>query len=275
MANAFRYTHAVVSRIPKSFVKNAIGLSEPVDFALAQVQHKNYVKCLQSLNIDVIELPPDEEFPDSVFVEDTAVVCNGTALITRPGHPSRRKETETIKQILKKELELKIVEVEDEKATLDGGDVLFTGREFFVGLTERTNVLGALAVANAFPEYPCTPVKLKGALHLKSLVTMAGIDVLCTSIDQDAQEVIKRIEREASYNYHVLTLPDRDAANVIFANGTLLHRSRDEFPRSTKVFEEKVTGPRIEINSSETSKAQAALTCSSLLISLPKKFSGI
>lgn len=69
-------------------------------------------------------------------------------------------QVENIRAILKKELDLALVEIADPKAKLEGGDVLFTGREFFVGLSEFTNEAGARAVANAFPEFPCVPIKV-------------------------------------------------------------------------------------------------------------------
>jgi len=87
---AFRYTHAVVSRIPLSLrTRGEIDLEE------AKKEHETYVRTLRELGIDVIELPPDETLPECVFVEDCAVVCNGAALIARPGAPHRQKEVRT------------------------------------------------------------------------------------------------------------------------------------------------------------------------------------
>lgn len=97
----------------------------------------------------------------------------------------------TVRAVLKKELQLPIVEMADESARLDGGDVLFTGREFFVGLSSRTNEAGARAVAAAFPEFPTTPVPVPGATHLKNLVSVAGPEVLCVAATKPAQELIK------------------------------------------------------------------------------------
>jgi len=95
MANAFKFTHAVVCRLPDSFEKNAVGTKGVINLEKAKQQHSEYVSTLRRLGLDVIELPPDEQLPDCVFVEDTAVVVNGQALITRPGHPSRQKEVRT------------------------------------------------------------------------------------------------------------------------------------------------------------------------------------
>lgn len=93
---AFRYTHAVVCRIPLSLQTKA-----RVDVEEAKKQHESYVRLLRELGLDVIELPPDEALPECVFVEDTAVVCNGTALITRPGAPHRVKEVKEINSLLR------------------------------------------------------------------------------------------------------------------------------------------------------------------------------
>lgn len=92
MANYGRYTHAIVCRLPNSFSR-ALGLSEAgADLDAARRQHEAYVRALRQLDVDVIELPADEAHPDCVFVEDCAVVCNGIALLCRPGHASRRGE---------------------------------------------------------------------------------------------------------------------------------------------------------------------------------------
>ncbi|XP_067086555.1 N(G),N(G)-dimethylarginine dimethylaminohydrolase 1 isoform X2 [Osmerus mordax] len=164
MAGFGNFTHAVVRAIPSSLAKEALRTNNlDVDLAKAQLEHEVYVNVLkQKLGLEVIELPADESLPDCVFVEDAAVVCGDTALITRPGAESRRKETEAIRQALK-QLDLNIVEMTDENATLDGGDVLFTGREFFVGLSKRTNQKGAEILADAFKE---TLLVSRGSLTL-------------------------------------------------------------------------------------------------------------
>ncbi|XP_046683260.1 N(G),N(G)-dimethylarginine dimethylaminohydrolase 1 [Homalodisca vitripennis] len=245
---SIKFTHAVVCRIPNSFK------SKDINFEEAKRQHETYVRLLRNIGLDVIELPPDEALPECVYVEDTAVVCNGIALITRPGNPARLKEVETIRSVLKKELDLPVVDISDEAAKLDGGDVLFTGREFFVGLSKWTNEAGARAVAAAFPEYPCTPIKVGDTQHLKYMISMAGPDVFCVSSSKSSQEVLKRIEREATFGYQILTVPEEVAANVLYINGTLVHRSEDEIPDSCKVFYDKIDFARHAVNVSELVK---------------------
>ena len=103
----------------------------------------------EQLGLEVVVLEADESSPDCVFVEDPAVVCNGKALITNPGHPNRKGETTAIKKALEN-LELEIITMLSH-AEMDGGDVLFTGYEFFVGLSKRTNNEGAIVLKEAFP----------------------------------------------------------------------------------------------------------------------------
>lgn len=101
-------------------------------------------------------------------------------------------QVETIRAILKKELNLPVYEIADSRACLDGGDVLFTGREFFVGISNRTNERGAMALASAFPEYPVTPIRVPSKfLHLKSCISMAGPDILCISSSPEARDVLR------------------------------------------------------------------------------------
>ncbi|KAK6627246.1 hypothetical protein RUM44_009723 [Polyplax serrata] len=258
---AMKYTHAVVCRIPQSYRTKC-----EVDLDEAKKQHETFVKLLRELGLDVIELPPDENLPESVFVEDTAIISNGTVLITRPAS-SRTKELDSIRSVLKKELNLPIIEIEDVNAKLDGGDVLFTGREFFVGLSNKTNEAGAKAVAAAFPEFSCIPINVGDEKYrLKNLVSVAGPDLLCVASTKPGQDLIKRIEREASYTYQTLTVPEEAAANVLYINGTLIHRTEDEIPKSFMVFAEKIDFSKRSVKASELAKLGHSLSSCCLLL---------
>lgn len=83
-----RYTHAVVCRLPRSLTD----VQSTLDYDRAKRQHENYVRILRDIGLDVIEMPSDEETPWCAFVDDTAFVCNGTAIITKPAEPERAKE---------------------------------------------------------------------------------------------------------------------------------------------------------------------------------------
>nr|XP_015194884.1 PREDICTED: N(G),N(G)-dimethylarginine dimethylaminohydrolase 2-like [Lepisosteus oculatus] len=145
-----RFTHAVVRGIPESFGQEGGAAPAAVDLAKAQRQLGVLTGALrQKVGLQVLEVPADPRLPESWRLEDLAVVQGDTALVTRPFRQQRRGEAEAVRQVLS-ELKLRVVEVTDEGATLDGSDVLFTGREFFVGISSHTNHKGAEAVADTF-----------------------------------------------------------------------------------------------------------------------------
>ncbi|KAL4634930.1 N(G),N(G)-dimethylarginine dimethylaminohydrolase 1 [Arapaima gigas] len=268
-----KFTHAVVRAIPASLVQGALRMSSgaEVDLTHARREHDQYVATLRhTLGLQVIELPADESLPDCVFVEDVVLVCGDTALITRPGAASRRKETEAMKEALK-DLELNIEEMDDDSATLDGGDVLFTGREFFVGLSKRTNQRGAEILADTFKDYTVSTVPVLGGLHLKSFCSMAGPDLIVVSSSEPAQKALKIMQQMSDHGYESLTVPDDAAANCIYMNlpdkgHVLLHCAPEEYPESAKVFEQLKDYMLIPISNSEKTKVDGALTCCSVLI---------
>ena len=140
-AEHFHYTRALVGSVPKSFAAKSLRFqepAEPIDLTKALADHENYVREIRRLIPRVVQIPPDEETPDMVFVEDPAVVRDGKALITQMVQPSRAREVRPLRSVLE-EMNLEIVEIDDPEATIDGGDVVFTGREFLVGISRRTN----------------------------------------------------------------------------------------------------------------------------------------
>ncbi|XP_004520179.1 N(G),N(G)-dimethylarginine dimethylaminohydrolase 1 [Ceratitis capitata] len=256
-----RYTHAIVARISESLKS-----SGEFNYTVAKKQHHDFCALLRDVGLDVIELPPDDMLPEGVFVENAAVICNGVALISRSDNLLRQREADSMEIILKKELDIPVVNPNISNALLDGGDVLFTGREFFVGISNYTNEDGAKTVAVAFPEYPVTPIKVNGNKRLKYYVTMAGPDVLSVSTSIYCQEIVKRMEREASFKYQKITLPEEHAANMLYVNGILIHRSPNEIPASYKVIKEKIDTPSRNIDISEFGKFASGLTSSCLLL---------
>lgn len=226
------------------------------------------------MNLDVIELQSDDTLPDSAFIDCVATICDGTALIAQPHLMSRRREAEITKSLLRKE-GLNIIEIKDPLAILDGTDVFFTGREFFVALSKRTNITGAKAVASAFPDYPVSLLKLKkGSMHLKAYISMAGQDLLAIGSSDIAKDVIKQMKELSEYKkYQVITVPEYQAVNCLYLNNTLLHCSSAEYPNSAKTFAEKIENNRIELKNKEFSKVDRFLTCRSLLFTKRKLYS--
>lgn len=262
----FQYVGAIVCGIPSSLPDAAQRLSDPseaVNYNKAVQQHQEYVRALKDLGLQVIELPADEKYPDCVFVEDVAVVCDKVALLARLGHITRRGEATKMKTTLQ-QLGLKVVEMQ-EPAALDGGDVLFTGKEFLVGLSTRTNLAGVNCLAETFPNYPVTTIPVTEHLHLKSMMTMAGDDMIVVGESEEAKNAWSEMEKKARFRYEKLSVSEDTAANCVFVNGTLLHLSAAEIPNSIETFN-KITGPKIELENSELHKVDGCLTCLSILI---------
>ncbi|XP_042273283.1 N(G),N(G)-dimethylarginine dimethylaminohydrolase 1 isoform X3 [Thunnus maccoyii] len=170
-----------------------------------------------------------------------------------------------------KELNMNIVEMTDENATLDGGDVLFTGREFFVGLSKRTNQRGAEILADAFKDYAVSTVPVLEGLHLKSFCSMGGPGLIVIGSSEPAQKALKIMQQMSDHRYDKLTVPDDHAANCIYMNlpnkgHVLLHCTAEEFPESTKMFEKLKDHMLIPVSNMEKIKVDGALTCCSVLI---------
>ena len=143
----------------------------PVDVDLARRQHDAYCAALAEAGWTVREVPPADDCPDSVFVEDTVVVCDGLAVLTRPGADVRRAEIAGTEAAVR-ELGLDLVRI-SEPGTLDGGDVLQWGTTVYVGRGGRTNRDGIRQLRRHLTALGRTvvPVALRDVLHLKSAVT--------------------------------------------------------------------------------------------------------
>ncbi|XP_073679130.1 N(G),N(G)-dimethylarginine dimethylaminohydrolase 1 [Garra rufa] len=172
-------------------------------------------------------------------------------------------------------LSLNIVEMTDESATLDGGDVLFTGREFFVGLSTRTNQRGAEILADTFKDYAVSTVPVQDRLHLKTFCSMAAPGLIAIGSSEAAQKALKIMQQMSDHKYDKLTLPDDFAANCIYMNlpgkgDVLLHCTPEEFPESAKVFEKLKDHMLIPVTNQEKAKVDGGLTCLSVLINKKK-----
>jgi dimethylargininase len=132
------FKHAIV-RTPCPEMIHGItssSLGKP-DYTLALNQHKQYVEALRSLGLEITVLEPDNRFPDSTFVEDVALCTAGFSVITNPGASSRKGEQVDIERILGSFYDS--IEHIDAPGTLEAGDVMMTGRHFYIGFSERTN----------------------------------------------------------------------------------------------------------------------------------------
>jgi dimethylargininase len=229
---------------------------EPIDVVRARAQHATYCDVLREAGWAVIKLSAVADWPDSVFVEDTAVVTDEVAIITRPGVPSRRPETVPIADVLGRFRD--VVRIE-EPATIDGGDVLRIGERVWVGLTSRTNQAGADALRYILARYGYTvnQVRLKGCLHLKSAATAIGPTSVIINpvwISRATFDGLETIEVDPDEPY---------AANVLWLDGVAV--ASQAHPRTLKQIEARGIVCRT-IDVSEFAKAEGALTCCSILL---------
>nr|XP_042093268.1 N(G),N(G)-dimethylarginine dimethylaminohydrolase 2 isoform X1 [Ovis aries]XP_042093269.1 N(G),N(G)-dimethylarginine dimethylaminohydrolase 2 isoform X1 [Ovis aries] len=188
-----RCSHALIRGVPESLASGegaAAGLPA-LDLAKAQREHGVLGgKLRQRLGLQLVELPPEESLPLGPLLGDTAVIQGDTALITRPWSPARRPEVDGVRKALQ-DLGLRIVEMGDENATLDGTDVLFTGREFFVGLSKWTNHRGAEIVADTFRDFAVSTVPVTSSSHLRGLCGMGGPRTVVAGSSEAAQKAVR------------------------------------------------------------------------------------
>jgi dimethylargininase len=166
------FTRAVSPRIAECALTHLD--RQTIDPALAASQHSAYEQALKEAGFDLIRLPDLPDDPDAVFVEDTAILLGGDAIITRPGAQSRADEVDSTAEGLAPFFRVHRLQA----GTLDGGDVLRIDCTLYVGQSSRTDVIGthALEVLVAPLGFQVVPVDLGRCLHLKTAVTFAGRD---------------------------------------------------------------------------------------------------
>ena len=227
-----------------------------IDVALAREQHHAYEQVLRDLGCRIESLPEEPELADSVFVEDTAIVLDEVAVITRPGAPSRRAETASIAAVLGKYRDLVWME---SPGTLDGGDVLRVERTLYVGASSRSNASGIEQLGALLQPfgYRVLPVAVQGCLHLKSAVTQVGADQLLINS--------RYVERQ---QFRGMRFIEVDEAEPLGANALMLG-SDVIYPRSYPRTAEALQRQGIRVHTvamSETEKAEGGVTCCSLLL---------
>lgn len=249
---------ALVRTVPPSIARAELThvSRRPIDVARAGQQHRQYRDALERLGCTVRELPPEPDLPDSVFVEDTAVVLDELAVITRPGAESRRPETASVAEALRAYRELGFIEA---PGTLDGGDVLCIGPRIFVGETARSNAEGLrqLRVCVAPYGYEVEAVTVSGCLHLKSAVARVAASTVLLNpgwVDPEVFAACERIEVDPGEPF---------AANALSLDGRVLLPAA--FPRTRRRLEER--GIEVTtVDADELAKAEGGLTCCSLVI---------
>jgi dimethylargininase len=230
----------------------------PIDIARARAQHAAYERTLAELGCTIVHVDEAPDLPDSVFIEDAAVVLDEIAIVTRPGAPSRRGETSAVAEAL---AAYRPVAQLTEPATLDGGDVLRLWRTLFVGAGGRTNTDGIaqLAAIAGSHGYDVRAVPVHGCLHLKSAVTMVSPGVLIANPAW--------VETSAFDGWQIVDVDPSEppAANVLSVDDTVLVSAA--FPRTAARLEAEGFTVRM-VDVSELAKAEAALTCCSVMLTM-------
>jgi dimethylargininase len=226
----------------------------PVDVDRARRQHAAYRAALTASGWTVVEVEPVADAPDGVFVEDTLVVCDGLAVVTRPGAPQRRAETAGAEGAARG-AGLELVRIEA-PATLDGGDVLQVGTMVYVGLGGRTDEAGVDQLRTHLEPRGRTvvPVRVKGVLHLKSAVTALPDGTLLAlpeHLDLAALPPLLPVEEESGS--HVVAL---DADRVLIAASA---------PRTAELVHELGFVP-VVVDIGEYEKLEGCVTCLSVLV---------
>lgn len=228
---------------------------QPIDLARARAQHRAYEELLEKLGARVISLPAEPALPDSMFVEDPAIVLDELAVIFPLGTASRRPEADSLAAALAKFRDLAYVAL---PGTLEGGDVLRIGRKVFVGVSKRSNAEGLrqLSAILAPHHYEVVPVSVHGCLHLKSAVTSLGRNTLLANRSWFDPTPF------ADYDWIEVDPAEPHAANALALSGSVIFPA--SFPR-TRARIEDAGFPVTPLDISELQKAEAGLTCSSLL----------
>jgi len=251
---------ALTQAVPPSIVHCELSHLErgAIDLARAIEQHHRYEEALVELGCTLQRLPPAPELPDSVFVEDTAVVLPEVAVITRPGAESRRAEIASVAEALRPYRRLAFIEA---PGTLDGGDVLCLDSRIYVGLSQRTNSEGIRQlerIVSGFG-YEIQSVTVSGCLHLKTAVTQVGERTVLLNPAWINAAVFEGLD-------HIKVHPAEPfAANALRVGQVLLYPAA--FPRTRERLEERGFTART-VEADELAKAEAGLTCCSILVAV-------
>jgi dimethylargininase len=228
---------------------------QPINLARAHQQHHAYEQVLARAGARVISLPAEPELPDSMFVEDPAVVLDELAIILPLGTESRRAEAASVSKALSSFRKLEYIQL---PGLLEGGDVLRIGRKLFVGMSKRSNAEGIRQLAAIVQRhgYEVLSVSVTGCLHLKSAVTSLGKNTLL------ANRRWLNTTPFTGFDWIDVAPEEPHAANALTVGDTLVFPS--SFPRTLGRLESSGFHA-VSLDISELQKAEAGLTCSSLI----------
>jgi dimethylargininase len=227
----------------------------PIDIERAREQQQAYERLLSDLGLHVISLPAEEELPDAVFVEDTAVITDEVAVVTTMGCAARRREVDSISPLLEKYRLLKSI---NGTGVLEGGDVVRVGRTLFVGVSTRTNVNGIAQLREIVTpyDYEVRPVEVKDCLHLSTGCGFIGQNTILANPSW--------VDLSPFEGFEIINVPPSEpwGANArTLADHVLISAAS---PQTVARVSER--GFRVlPVDISEFEKAEGGLTCMSLI----------
>ncbi len=250
-------THVVSPNIDKcelSFLDRS-----PINYNQAVRQHEQYCALLRDCGLEVIELSVNRSYPDSTFIEDTAVVVDELAVMASMAVESRRGEVRNVESVLASYRDISHIQL---PATLEGGDVLRIGKKIFVGISPRTNIAGFESIKEILEPfgYEVIPVAVNGCLHLKSA---------CIAVDDCTLLVNPRwLDLQPLRDFRIIPVPEDEpaAVNSLRINNTICIHSG--FPKTAQLLVNLGFSLKT-IDISELLKAEAGMTCSSIIFRHP------
>jgi dimethylargininase len=249
-----KFKRALVREPSNSFSKciSSHPLHHSVSLKQAKVQHQKYCEVLTNLGLEVIRLPPDDAFPDSCFVEDTAIIHKERALISRMGSITRRGEEQAVGDYLSESLKIEVTEA---PGTIEGGDVLHLPGFLISGISQRTNDAGVRQLSD-WLQIEVKKVIDDSIIHLKSHVTYLDRGIVIVSDAHSKHPVLN------SFTKIITSSKEQYAANTLTINKSVLVPTGfpDTYQQLTNNGFEVIT-----LDMSEFQKCEGALTCLSLL----------
>ncbi len=256
MLEKIEFTKAIVRTPSKSIIEGltTANMGKP-EYNKTLEQHQEYIKALQCCDVEVIILPADERYPDSTFVEDTALLTPHCAIITNPGVESRKGEITIIQETIA--TFYNTIETIKPPGTVEAGDIMMVGNNYYIGLSECTNEEGANQMISILRHYGMNgiPINMNEMLHLKTGLSYIENNYLLITkefLNEPEFQQFKQLEISSNEAY---------AANSVWINDRVM--IPQGFP-NTKALIESAGYDTIVVDTSEFQKIDGGLSCLSL-----------
>jgi len=252
---SYNFKNAIIRKPNKSIQNGLSSQNIHPEYETILEEHRNYVKAINEAGLKINLLEPLEEYPDSIFVEDPALTYKSTIIILNLSDPSRNGEKNIIKNEIEHLFDNKLF-VKD--GFVEGGDILNINNHFIIGLSHRTNKLGAENLSTILQRLGATVEVCKtpnDILHFKSECSVIDDDVILVSNKMAQLDYLK-----SNYNLIKLPIGEEGASNALRINDKLL--LPDGFIKAEEMLSKKYNIIKVKVD--EIAKVDAGLSCMSL-----------